>query len=175
MGIHSGPVNEITDLNEQANIAGAGINVAERVMDCGDAGRILLSQHVAEDLEQYPRWRLYLHNLGKFEVKHGVRVNVANLYSNEVGNPQLCQANSRQLRNTALTCAGRRWRLVCSCWERWLAETSFFLHRPVGSKPVIVDKSIAVLPFENRSRDPDNAYFTDGIQDGLFDAPIQDC
>src|SRR5213079_1726747 len=89
MGIHSGPVNEITDLNEQANIAGAGINVAERVMDCGDAGHILLSQHVADDLEQYPRWRLYLHDLGTFEVKHGVRVNVANLHSDEIGNPRL--------------------------------------------------------------------------------------
>ncbi len=89
MGIHSGPVNEITDLNEQANIAGAGINVAERVMDCGDAGHILLSQHVADDLEQYPRWQPYLHDLGTFEAKHGVRVNVANLYSDEIGNPQL--------------------------------------------------------------------------------------
>src|SRR5438876_8754397 len=71
MGIHSGPVNEITDLNEQANIAGAGINVAERVMDCGDAGHILLSQHVADDLEQDPRWRLYLRDLGTSEVNHG--------------------------------------------------------------------------------------------------------
>src|SRR2546426_7798220 len=89
MGIHSGPVNEITDLNEQANIAGAGINVAERVMDCGDAGHILLSQHVADDLEQYPRWRSHLHDIGTFEVKHGVRVSVTNLYSDEVGNPNL--------------------------------------------------------------------------------------
>src|SRR5438477_11023243 len=89
MGMHSGPVNEITDLNEQANIAGAGINVAERVMDCGDAGHILLSQHLADDLEQYPRWRPFLHDLGAFEVKHGVRVNVANLYSDEIGDPQL--------------------------------------------------------------------------------------
>jgi len=79
MGIHSGPVNEITDLNEQANIAGAGINVAQRVMDCGDAGHILLSRHVAEDLEQYPRWRANLHDLGECEVKHGVRVGVVNL------------------------------------------------------------------------------------------------
>jgi class 3 adenylate cyclase len=71
MGIHSGPVNEISDLNEQANIAGAGINIAQRVMDCGDAGHILLSRHVAEDLEQYPRWRAYLHDLGECEVKHG--------------------------------------------------------------------------------------------------------
>src|SRR6058998_138494 len=89
MGIHSGPVNEVTDLNAQANIAGAGINIAQRIMDCGDAGHILLSQHVADDLEQYPRWRSHLHDLGECEVKHGVRVNVANLYSDEIGDPQL--------------------------------------------------------------------------------------
>jgi class 3 adenylate cyclase len=89
MGIHSGPVNEITDLNEQANIAGAGINTAQRVMDCGDAGHILLSQHVAEDLEQYPRWRSHLHDLGECEVKHGVRVRTVNFYTHEVGNPEV--------------------------------------------------------------------------------------
>src|SRR6266436_6138523 len=86
MGIHSGPVNEITDLNEQANIAGAGINIAQRVMDCGDAGHILLSQHVAEDLEQYPQWRAHLHDLGECEVKHGVRVGLVNLFGDGVGN-----------------------------------------------------------------------------------------
>src|SRR5678815_4407371 len=80
MGIHSGPVNEITDLNEQANIAGAGINIAQRVMNCGDAGHILLSRHVAEDLEQYPRWRPYLHELGECEIKHGVMLSIVNLY-----------------------------------------------------------------------------------------------
>jgi tetratricopeptide (TPR) repeat protein len=89
MGIHSGPVNEITDLNEQANIAGAGINIAQRVMDCGDAGHILLSQHVAEDLEQYPRWRAHLHDLGECEVKHGVRMRTVNFYTGEVGNPEV--------------------------------------------------------------------------------------
>src|SRR5499427_2683031 len=89
MGIHSGPVNEVTDLNEQANIAGAGINIAQRVMDCGDAGHILLSKHVAEDLEQYPRWRPYLHELGECEVKHGARVDVINFYGDEIGNPQV--------------------------------------------------------------------------------------
>src|SRR5881275_130259 len=89
MGIHSGPVNEITDLNEQANIAGAGINTAQRVMDCGDAGHILLSKHVADDLEHYPRWQSYLHSLGECEVKHGVRLDVINLYSDEFGNPKL--------------------------------------------------------------------------------------
>src|SRR5215470_1943626 len=89
MGIHSGPVNAITDLNEQANIAGAGINIAQRVMDCGDARHILLSKHVADDLEQYPRWRAYLHELGECEVKHGTRVGVVNLYADQIGNPQL--------------------------------------------------------------------------------------
>src|SRR6266700_2873282 len=82
MGIHSGPVNEITDLNEQ-------VNIAKRVMDCGDAGHILLSKHVAEDLEQYPQWRSLLHELGDCEVKHGVRVGLVNLYGDEIGNPEV--------------------------------------------------------------------------------------
>src|SRR5215510_12905033 len=89
MGIHSGPVNEVADLNEQMNVAGAGINIAQRVMDCGDAGHILLSKHVAEDLEEYEEWRPRLHDLGTCEVKHGVRIGIANLYDSEVGNPQL--------------------------------------------------------------------------------------
>src|ERR1700682_4141378 len=89
MGIHSGPVNEVTDLNEQANIAGAGINIAQRVMDCDDAGHILLSKRVADDLEQYPRWRPCLHEIGDCEVKHGVRLSLTNLCTDEVGNRQL--------------------------------------------------------------------------------------
>src|SRR5262245_34771871 len=89
MGIHSGPVNEITDLNEQANIAGAGINIAQRVMDCGDSGHILLSKHIAEDLEHSARWRPLLHELGKCKAKHGEVISVVNLYDEEVGNPQL--------------------------------------------------------------------------------------
>src|SRR4051795_13279991 len=89
MGIHSGPVNEVTDLNEHANIAGAGINLAQRVMDCGDAGHILLSKRVADDLEQYPQWRSFLHELGECEVKHGVRIGVVNFYGHGVGNPQV--------------------------------------------------------------------------------------
>ena len=89
MGIHSGPVNEITDLNEQANIAGAGINIAQRVMDCGDAGHILLSRHVAEDVEGYARWRPLLHDLGECETKHGEVISVVNLYDDEAGNSQL--------------------------------------------------------------------------------------
>src|SRR6266404_8911588 len=89
MGIHSGPVNAITDLNEHANIAGAGINIAQRIMDCGDAGHILLSRRVADDLEQYRQWRSHLHDLGECEVKHDVRVHVVNLYTDEVGNREL--------------------------------------------------------------------------------------
>src|SRR6266481_3697062 len=88
MGIHSGPVNEITDLNEQANIAGAGINTAQRVMDCGDAGHILLSRHVADDLEHYPNWQPYLHSLDECEVKHGLRIGIVNLYRDGIGNSQ---------------------------------------------------------------------------------------
>src|SRR2546427_11711955 len=89
MGIHSGPVNEVVDLNEQANIAGAGINIAQRVMDCGDAGHILLSKRVADDLEQYPQWRSHLHPLRQVEVKHGVKIDVVSFYNDEVGNAEL--------------------------------------------------------------------------------------
>src|SRR5436190_11118711 len=87
MGIHSGPVNEIADLNEQANIAGAGINTAQRLMDCGDTGHILLSKHVAEDLEQYRQWQPHLNDLGECEVKHGQKISIVNLHTEEAGNP----------------------------------------------------------------------------------------
>src|SRR5207245_6031867 len=89
MGIHSGPVSGVADVNERANLTGAGLNIAQRVMDCGDAGHILLSKHVAEDLEEYERWRPLLHDLGTCEVKHGVRVSVVNLYDDQFGNAQL--------------------------------------------------------------------------------------
>src|SRR5438128_418924 len=89
MGVHSGPVHEVADVSQRKNIAGAGINIAQRVMDCGDAGHILLSKHVAEDLEQYRQWRPHLHELGECEVKHGVRVSVVNLYTDELGNPAM--------------------------------------------------------------------------------------
>src|SRR5438045_5111129 len=89
MGIHSGPVNEVADVNERANITGAGINIAQRIMDCGDAGHILLSKHVADDLEQYPQWRSELHDLGECEVKHGVRIHAVNFYTGDEGNPEV--------------------------------------------------------------------------------------
>jgi serine/threonine protein kinase len=89
MGIHSGPVNQMVDVNERANVAGAGINMAQRVMDCGDMGHILLSKRVADDLNQYSSWQPLLHDLGEAEVKHGVRMHIVNLYTDEVGNPEL--------------------------------------------------------------------------------------
>src|SRR5438445_12658317 len=89
MGIHSGPVSGVVDVNERTNVAGAGVNMARRVMDCGDAGHILLSRHVAEDLEEYERWRPFLHDIGSCEVKHGVRVSVVNLYDDQFGNAKL--------------------------------------------------------------------------------------
>jgi adenylate cyclase len=89
MGVHSGPVSAVTDLNDRTNAAGIGINIAQRVMDCGDAGHILLSQRVAEDLAQYGQWQSQLHDLGEVEVKHGVRVHVFNLYNKELGNPEV--------------------------------------------------------------------------------------
>jgi TolB-like protein/Tfp pilus assembly protein PilF len=168
MGIHSGPVNEISDLNEQANIAGAGINVAQRVMDCGDAGHILLSKHVADDLEQYPRWRAYLHDLGECEVKHGVRIGLANLYDSEVGNPQLPKKFEAVKRHRAHV----RWAAVAIgllvVAALAAALLSFVRKGPARSLATAVEKSIAVLPFENLSSDKENAYFTDGVQDEIL-------
>ena len=172
MGIHSGPVNEITDLNEQANFAGAGINIAQRVMDFGDAGHILLSQHVAEDLEQYPRWRSHLHDLGECEVKHGVRVRTVNFYTDEVGNPEVPEkfkaarsAAAKALPKSAIP----KWVPIGAAililiagflfWQRGKSKTA---------TAAIPEKSIAVLPFENLSEDKANAYFADGIQDEIL-------
>src|ERR1700726_2620275 len=108
MGIHSGPVNEITDLNEQANIAGAGINIAQRIMNCGDADHILLSKRVADDLEHYPRWQPHLHDLGECEVKHGVRVCLVNLYADGFGNP----AVPGKFRKAKAARVAKRWKLA---------------------------------------------------------------
>jgi len=175
MGIHSGPVSGIIDATGKANVAGAGINIAQRVMDCGDAGHILLSKHVAEDLEEYPHWQPHLHELGECEVKHGVHVSLVNLYTEELGNPALPE----KLKAARVAAAGRRKRAVF----RWLsvgmasllavvAVIGFLLFRnrsPLTTvESSIPGKSIAVLPFENRSEDKANAYFADGIQDEIL-------
>jgi TolB-like protein/class 3 adenylate cyclase/Tfp pilus assembly protein PilF len=178
MGIHSGPVNEISDLNEQANIAGAGINIAQRVMDCGDAGHILLSRHVAEDLEQYPRWRPQLHDLGECEVKHGVRVSVVNLYTEEVGNPNVPEkfkAAGAAAAKVSPKPAIPKWAFIGAAILMLIgAGFGSFLFwqrqkpKPSGITSAIPEKSIAVLPFENLSSDKENAYFADGIQDEIL-------
>src|SRR5438132_4139660 len=175
MGIHSGPVSGVIDATGKANVAGAGINMAQRVMDCGDAEHILLSKHVAEDLEEYPHWQPHLHQLGECEVKHGVRLSLVNLYTAELGNP----AVPERLKAARVAAAARKKRTAC----RWLslgvmsllaviAVIGFLLFRyrrpPATVELPVPEKSIAVLPFENRSRDPDNAYFADGIQDEIL-------
>jgi class 3 adenylate cyclase len=98
MGIHSGPVNEVTDVSDRSNLAGAGIDMAQRVMDCGDAGHILLSKRVADDLVPFPRWNPHLHPLGECEVKHGRQIGLVNFYTDEVGNPEV--PKNAQLRLT---------------------------------------------------------------------------
>jgi TolB-like protein/class 3 adenylate cyclase/Flp pilus assembly protein TadD len=164
MGIHSGPVNEVADVNERANIAGAGINIAQRVMDCGDAGHILLSKHVAEDLQPYPEWRAYLHDVGQCEVKHGETLSVVNLYTTELGNP-----NPPQLKRAKTEVRKRRRRnallLAASILVVLIAIGLFLLPRASARK---IDKSIAVLPFQSLSDDKENVYFADGIQDDVL-------
>jgi len=167
MGIHSGPVSGVVDVNERANLAGAGINVAKRVMGCGDAGHILLSKHVAEDLEEYQKWRPLLHDLGSCEVKHGVRVSVVNLYSDQFGNPKLPQRfEAAQKRRTRL-----RWGVTAAALLALAvviaAIATFSRYREQSALPA-PEKSIAVLPFENLSHDSDNAYFAEGIQDEIL-------
>src|SRR5256885_1216292 len=189
MGVHSGPVNRITDVNDKTNFAGSGINVAQRVLDCGDSGHILLSTHVAEDLA---RWQPYLHDLGECEVKHGLRLHLVNLYKDNLGNPHLPDKLKRR----------RRWKqtsgvsvrpVITPRWPKYVLiavllvsavalAISFSVFYRRGSPAVarsssgkaadvglpIPEKSIAVLPFQNRSEDKANAYFADGIQDEIL-------
>src|SRR5205814_10206264 len=167
MGIHSGPVNEISDLNEQANIAGAGINLAQRVMDCGDAGHILLSRHVADDLENYPRWQPYLHDLGQFEVKHGARIGIISLYGDQIGNPQVpsklqvLQRHRARARGAAVAVALL---LLAGIIAAFIAVSK----RSAKSILPVPEKSIAVLPFANLSEEKANAFFADGVQDEIL-------
>ena len=191
MGVHSGPVNRVTDVNDKTNIAGSGMNVAQRVLDCGDAGHILLSKHVADDLSQYRHWQPYLHDLGECEVKHGLRLHLFNLYKDSLGNPQIPEKLKR-----------RRWKqdsvpvrpvsqprfpkfLAVALGGSALAlaiSSLIFFYR--AAPPAIIstvprgatsnvsvsipEKSVAVLPFENLSKEKENAYFADGVQDEIL-------
>ena len=167
MGIHSGPVSGVVDVNERANLAGAGINMAKRVMDCGDAGHILLSKHVAEDLEEYEKWRPLLHDLGLCEVKHGVQLGVVNLCSDDVGNTQLPKKFEALKKYQSRV----RWAevaiglLVIAA----IVIAFFFVSRKTTHSPLsVADKSIAVLPFENLSEEKQNEFFADGVQDEIL-------
>jgi TolB-like protein/Tfp pilus assembly protein PilF len=193
MGVHSGPVNRITDVNDGTNFAGAGINVARRVLDCGDARHILLSAHVAEDLAQYRYWQPFLHDLGECEVKYGLRLHLFNLHKENLGNPQVPEKLRRR----------RRWKqewdivrpvslpwwprsllvlaLVVAALAMVVSSLTFFQRislRMTPSTPpegtaskgtvLIPEKSIAILPFENLSGEKANAYFADGIQEEIL-------
>jgi TolB-like protein len=173
MGIHSGPVSEVTDVSGRSNIAGAGINMAQRVMDCGDAGHILLSQHVADDLVQYRQWAPRLHDLGECEVKHGVRLRLVNLYAEPLGNAALPQKFQQSTSKPSVAKPVRRsigW-TAAVLLPALVAGALFFFMRKTPAPPVAAtaaEKSIAVLPFENLSSDKENAYFAEGIQDEIL-------
>jgi adenylate cyclase len=191
MGVHSGPVNVIRDVTDRANVAGAGINIAQRVMDCGDAGHILLSKRVAEDLAQSRKWRACLHDLGQCEVKHGIVISVVNLYTDQSGNPQPPQRfkgrKEKQASATPFLSAKPR-KLSGLAAAAILGVTMIsvalflFFHRarPGESRRVASDaeaaagnKSIAVLPFVNMSSDKDNAYFADGLSEEILNRLAQ--
>jgi TolB-like protein/class 3 adenylate cyclase len=179
MGVHSGPVSGTTDVNDRSNVAGAGINVAQRVMDCGDAGHILLSKRVAEDLAQYRHWQLYLHDLGECEVKHGEVVSLVNLYNDEIGNPKLptklaashatAQRTSNRLPRVLITVL-----VMIAALALGLKLFVSLSPKPAANPPNAAvassapEKSIAVLPFENLSADQETSFFTDGVQDQIL-------
>ncbi len=181
MGIHSGPIHPVTDVNERANVTGAGINLAQRVMDCGDAGHILLSKRAADDLAEYQHWQPLLHALGECEVKHGVRLSLVSLYTETEGNPalpeKLKRARAASPRRRMIMLSGvAALVLALGALVVWM-ESSRRAHGPVASSeggkvtppPVPLDeKSIAVLPFENLSAEKDDAFFADGIQDDVL-------
>ena len=185
MGIHRGPVNQVRDVNDQLNVAGAGINVAQRVMDCGDAGHILLSKHVADDLAHYRHWQPYLRDLGECEVKHGLRIGIVNLCKEGLGNPnrpQKLTGRKRWKQNTNVSVRP----VAATTWSKSIVTTALILSalalvialsisfrswglgRSGAAVPAVSNKSIAVLPFENRSEEKANAYFADGIQDEIL-------
>jgi TolB-like protein/class 3 adenylate cyclase/Flp pilus assembly protein TadD len=194
MGVHSGPVNQVTDVNDRTNIAGAGINIAQRVMDCGDAGHILLSKHLADDLAEYRHWRPHLHDLGECEVKYGLRLHLVNLYKDDLGNPHLPEKLKRGKRWKQAAVPVRpisapRWSksvLLLAVLGSTVALAVSFLtlfHRAspttksvspktpataTTAASAFLEKSIAVLPFENLSAEKENAYFADGVQDEIL-------
>jgi class 3 adenylate cyclase len=170
MGVHSGPVSGVVDVNGRANVAGAGINMAQRVMDCADAGHILLSKRVAEDLEQYGHWQPHLHDLGECEVKHGVRVSVVNLYTAELGNAELPEKLQQRIvpppaifssfirRNKPMLIGASVLTASALAVGLWFSLQHFApksAKRAASILPPSTLESLAVLPLKNLSGDPD--------------------
>src|SRR5215471_527733 len=168
MGIHSGPVSEVTDVSGRTNIAGAGINMAQRVMDCGDAGHILLSQHVADDLVHSRQWASRLRDLGECEVKHGVRLHLVNLYAEPLGNAELPQ-KFQQAKPKSPPRNNARWISALAVIAVLVAGAAYYFvaHR-APKNAAISENSIAVLPFVDMSQAKDQGYFSDGISEELL-------
>src|SRR5436305_618191 len=181
MGIHSGPVDRVKDVNDRPNIAGVAINIAQRLMSLGEAGHILMTRRVAADLQEDPAWQEHLHDLGEVELKHGLKVGIVNLYTGDLGNPKRpdtikppsaqkaglgrilhAVAPSPRARYVAIAIAAAI--VLLATW----AVYSFRARSEFTNLPANGNKSIAVLPFENLSADPDNAFFADGVQDEIL-------
>jgi TolB-like protein len=170
----------VKDVNDRIIVAGAGINMAERVMGCGDAGHILLSKRVADDLGQERHWHPLLHDLGEMEVKHGVRLGIVNLYTEELGNPEVPQKfksspGAGLVSATAKTCIEPLWTLIGAAVLIMVAIIfgSYLFSQQQKIKTAAAtsgapEKSIAVLPFENLSKEAENAFFADGMQDEIL-------
>ena len=180
MGINSGPVDRVKDVNNQVNVAGVGINIAQRVMDLGDAGHILMTRRVAADLAEDTHWQEHLHDLGEVELKHDLKVGIVNLYTEELGNSQPPEEVERQRKEQrgsgamryATTLLRTRTGQVVILVLLAAVGIGFWKLRnsthPVAGPGRPLDKSIAVLPFENLSADPQNAFFADGVQDEIL-------
>jgi serine/threonine-protein kinase len=180
MGVHSGPVDQVKDVNDRANVAGAGINIAQRVMACGDAGHILLSKRVADDLAQDRHWHPLLHDLGEIELKHGDKIGIVNLYGEDIGNAQSPERlKQRRPAPTSARDVGTIFRgksvligaavLLAAAagigvWKFQQSQRN----KSTTTSAAAPEKSIAVLPFENFSRDPDNAFSADGVHDEIL-------